>query len=92
MKSLILILFLLLWTPAAHAADIVRVAVPDATCEACAEVIVASLEKNPAVKQARVDVEKRVAIVTLKDDQTVSDKELRADIDKTGFTAGAVTR
>jgi copper chaperone CopZ len=62
--------------------------VPKMDCDACAVVVRQALAKTKGVKNAKIEVDKRVVTVVY-DDSLVTDPQLRQIIQKTGFEVEA---
>lgn len=85
MKSFVLFLSLTILGGTAFAKEVTTtIKVSGMTCQACAVSVQKSLERTKGVKHADVSSDKGLATVTY-DDAQVTEQQLRAAIDKTGF-------
>ena len=85
MKSFVLFVCITILAGTAFAKEVTaQIKVSGMTCAACAISVQKNLERTKGVKHAEVSSDKGLATVTY-DDAQVTEQQLRAAIDKTGF-------
>ncbi len=70
----------------------VNVKVSGMVCSMCAQGIQKKFNNEPAVKDLRVDMDKKEVFIQTKDGQDISDEQIKKLITEAGYNVAAITR
>lgn len=70
----------------------IKVDVDGLVCAFCAQGIEKKMKAQPATARVLVSLEKKVALVALKDGQDIADDKIRSEITDAGYVVKGITR
>lgn len=92
MKRLIVVIVLLILTPASVFADSIELKISGMVCAFCAQGIEKAFTERAEVKGVKVDLETKLVAITTKDDSDISDEQLHRIINDAGYNIVEIRR
>lgn len=93
MKKLILTLSaLMILSAPAMAANIINVSVDGMVCDFCAQSVLKVFEENKDVENIDINLDEGLVIISVKDDGTLSDEEIKEKIHYAGYDLKGIER
>jgi len=91
MKRLVIIALLFILPSTAFSED-VKISVKGMVCSFCAQGIRKTLGNEQAVEDVKVDLDKKLVTITVKDGKTLTDEEIQRLIQEAGYDVLSIER
>ncbi len=90
--KLLILATLMVIIPGAATGDIITIAVKGVVCAFCAQGITKTFKKEPAVREIKVSLEKKLVTLVTHDGQDISNEKITDDITRSGFNVVSIER